>query len=104
MENNNLPNTTIPNPVPPQAGGGTKESNKLIIWFVLGLVVIAVLVGGIYMFLSTQQAAIPKPQAIVSQTPTPVVQEDLEGNLDGIDVGDEIESDISALDRDLQQL
>lgn len=108
MEGNN-PNTTdtpnpIPVPTPSQPVGGTGESNKLVIWFAAGLVAIAILVGGTYLFLSQQQTAVPAVKPVVSQTPAPVVQQNLEEDLDSINIEGSVDSDLSAIDRDLQQL
>lgn len=113
MDNNNpqqapMPNTPPVNSVIPQTpipSAPAENSNKLILWLIIGLVVVAALVGGIYLFLSNQQAA-PKP---LTSSPAPArsAQENLENGLDSIDVdsaASSIESDFTQLDQDIQQL
>lgn len=97
-------NTPPPQPAVPQTptpGAPAEESNKLILWLVIGLVVIIVLVGGIYLFLSRQQGT-TQPQTITSQTPAP--QENLENDLNSIDVETGADSDFTSIDQDLQSL
>lgn len=115
MDNNQQ---TTPNPAPapqpaaqapaptPQAtpteGGG--ESKKLVMWLIIGLVVVAVAVGGIYLFLSkqnvAQQAAAPTMTAQQPITP----RETLEEDLSTIDVDSSLDSEFAAVDQDLGQL
>lgn len=98
----NVVNNPIATPVqvPP-----SKSGNKMVLLFVIGLIAIAVVVGGIYFFLSKQQeAADSQPQAVVTQTPVPVAEVDLESELNNIDVDASIDSDFSSVDQDLQQL
>ncbi len=103
-----IPNAAAPKaptvaPAPAIPVETPKESNKLILWFVLGLMVIAVLVGGTYLFLSKQQAVDLKQQTLKTQTPAPVVQENLENDLNNISI-DDGSKDFAAVDQDLQQL
>ncbi len=81
------------NPVPEQS------SKKLVLWLVIGLVIIIVLVGGIYMYLSRQQAVSNK----IIPTPSPIVQGNLENDLNAIEVASP-EADFTSLDQDIQQL
>lgn len=74
------------------------SSNKFVLMFVAGLVIIILLVGGIYLYLSRQQAP-----SEVGPTPTPVVQENLEDDLNSIDITS-IDNDFTSVDSDLQQL
>lgn len=108
MENSNQVNptqpveptpTTQPTPVvvPPAEPEG---SNKMVLWLILGLVIIVLVVGGVYLYLSKQQGA----ETVGTQpTPTPVAEENLENELNAIDVT-ESNQDFSAIDQDLQSL
>lgn len=103
--NPNIPTPKLAiNPAPPSTPvEPPKESNKLILWFVLGLIVIGVLVGGTYLYLSRQQAVDFNQQAAKTQTPAPIPEENLENDLDSINVDDGA-SDFAGIDQDLQQL
>lgn len=114
VDNNNTPqvpqSTAAPNiPVQPQptqeiAPSSGSGGNKILLWFVIGLVIVVALVGGIYFFLNQQQASTPKETAVV-QTPIPAPEEDLEGELNSINVDTATESsDFSSVDQDLQNL
>lgn len=88
--------------------GGNEQvpssGNKILLWFVIGLVIVVALVGGIYFLLSKQQASTPKETAVV-QTPIPSPKEDLEEELNSINVDTATESsDFSSVDQDLQNL
>ena len=101
VDNNNpTPQLPVPN-TPPISDSSSK---KLILWLVIGLVIIIVLVGGIYLFLSRQQESALKPQVTTLQTSVPTPQENLENDLSSIDVDAGIDSDFSSLDQDLKQL
>lgn len=114
MENNNSQpqGTTQPQPAPimpnsPSVGANEppqqdSSSNKMVMWLILGLVVIVLIVGGVYLYLSRQQTA-KNLQTNVIQTPAPVAQENLENDLNTIDVGI-LDQDFSAVDQDLKQL
>lgn len=104
MDNNN-PQPAAPVvptvPVPPTAE--KSEGNKMVLWFVIGLIVIIALVGGIYFFLSKQQV-VPQPK-MVTQTPSPTPQENLENDLNNVNVDTATSSsDFTTIDQDLQQL
>lgn len=97
----NIQPAPAPTPTAPEASG----SNKMILWFVIGLVVVIAAVGGIYLFLSKQQAIEPKSQTTQTsktQTPIPTPAENLETDLNSIDV--DTETDLSEIDKDLQAL
>lgn len=113
MGNNNpvVPQPPAPEaqvPVPTPSSG---ESNKMIIWFVIGLVVVVMLVGGIYLLLGSRQTAINSKtttgQPIVQITPKP---EDMVSALDrdlnslNIDATNNADSDFTLVDQDLQSL
>lgn len=108
MDSNNPPATAGPAPVSPQPtplqAEDNKGSNKIVLWFVIGLVIVVVAVGGIYLFLSRQQAAEPKPpaQTVKTQTPKPTPAENLEQDLNSINL--DAETDLSEIDQDLQAL
>lgn len=106
MENNNpmeqptepvmpapQPTNLVP-PVQPESG------NKMVLWFVLGIVVIVLVVGGIYFYLNRQQG---DTSQVTQPTKTPVAEENLENELSTIDVAD-IEQDFAPVDQDLQNL
>ncbi len=120
MDNNNsvtqqpTTNTVPPQPQPvasqtpvtPESPSG--DSNKMILWLLIGLVVIVVSIGGIYLFLSKQQAAVPESQTtktpIVQATPKPQDTVDaLDRDLSSVNVADP-NSDFPSVDQDLQQL
>lgn len=112
MDNNNqIPKAPVIN-TPTQSQGivtpqvpnpdSSSDSSKIVLWFTVGLVVIVIVVGGIYLFLSKQQGAAPGSQTVV-QTPVPVVQENLENDINNINVED-ADSDFASVDQDLQQL
>lgn len=110
MDNNNPPATAGPVPVSPQPtplqAEDNKGSNKIILWFVIGLVIVVVAVGGIYLFLSRQQAATPRTQAqtVKTQTPASTPQKSLEADLEAIDVESGADKEFTSIDQDLQQL
>lgn len=105
MENNNPVQTTVPTPtiqpapvvMPPAESEG---SNKMVLWLILGLVAIVLIVGGVYIYFSNQQAIETK---VTQQTPAPAAQENLENDLNTIDVTN-IDQDFSAIDADLGSL
>lgn len=106
MENDNpvtqTPVAKIPEAPVPQAG----ESNKIIMWFVMGLVVIVILVGGAYLFLSKQQPTVTNqtPLQPVVQAPKPQETVDaLDKDLSDLNVANS-DSDFSLVDQDLKQL
>jgi uncharacterized protein HemX len=95
-----------PNPVQPaqpQPAAPEKGSNKMLMWFIIGIVVIVAAVGGFYLYSSRQQAVDSNKEAVSTQTPAPVVQENLDMELDSVNI-DTADSDFAALDQDLQQL
>lgn len=83
------------------------DPKRLIVWFIMGLLAVALLVGGTYVFLSKQSATVPTSQPIVSQqTRTQsleVPQENLESDISNLNV-DDASSDFSSVDQDLSQL
>ncbi len=69
-----------------------------------GLIIIVLLVGGVYCFLSRQQTA-PTQAPITQVSPSPVAQQDLGSELNNINVDVAgATSDFTAVDQDLQQL
>lgn len=114
MDNNNNPqvpqSAAAPNiPVQPQpaqevAPFNGSGGNKILLWFVIGLIAIVAIVGGIYFFLS-QQRVNTSNEPIAVQTPIPSPKEDLEDDLNSINVDTATEnSDFSSVDQDLQNL
>jgi len=102
-ENNPVVPTTPVTPAvevspPPDA---PKSDNKIMLWFIAGLVVVALLVGGVYFYLSSQQKAAPvsvAPPKTTTQAP-----ENLENSLNSVSVTD-AEADFTPVDQDLQSL
>jgi len=105
----NMPQTTQPQdppttePVAPQpTTAPSGDSNKLIIFLLAGIVFIAILVGGIYFFLSNQKTQ--PAQTPISQKPTTLPQENLEQELSNIVLDPQPDADLSTVDGDLNQL
>lgn len=95
--------TTPQTPIAPEPPSG--ESNKMVLWLVIGLVVIVVLVGGIYFFLSKQQSTeTGTKQPVVQVTPKPQDTVDaLDKDLNALNI-ESSDSDFASIDQDLQQL
>lgn len=97
-----MDNNAIAQPAPPQAPIKTAPaSKKMILWLILGIAVIVLAAGGIYLYLSRQQTA-KNLRTAVTQTPAPV-QENLEDELNAVDV-ENLDQDFSSVDQDLKQL
>jgi len=89
-------------PIPAESSNG---SNKVIIWFIIGLVVVILLVGGIYFYLSRQQVTPSQTQTTTTQaTPSPSPQDNLEGDLNSINIPSGADDVFTTVDQDLQQL
>lgn len=102
MDNNN-PQAPAPAPVQQPAEEKTGGS-KMVLWFIIGLVVVIALVGGIYFFLSKQQAA-TQSEVVTAQTPAPTPTENLENDLNNINVDTSTtSSEFNTVDQDLNQL
>lgn len=88
----------------PGPNAPANDSKKVILWFVIGLVIIFLVVGTIYFFLSKQQPT--NTQAPTTQaSPFPVAQQDLSSELNSINVDPSgVNNDFAAVDQDLQQL
>lgn len=94
------PNTTTP---PPVASQQPEDNKKMIFWLIGGLVIVILLVGGIYWFLSRQQAeSETAQQAQVTQAPIQT-EPTLEEELGSVQI-DEIEAEFSQVDNDLENL
>lgn len=98
--------TPVQTPVMPQVPiSNPSSSNKIVLWFVGGLVLVVLIVGGIYLFLSRQQAVVPtKTQQPITQAPTPTPQENLEGDLNSVNLDTGTPGDFTSVDQDIQQL
>lgn len=79
------------------------SSNKMIRWLVMGLLAIALITGGIYLF-SGRQNKVTQKRTDTIQTPGPSTQENIENELNSINVEAPVDSDFSSVDQDLQQL
>lgn len=92
---------------PNMASQAPKESNKMIFFLVGGVIVIALVVGGIFWYLSNQQ----KPSQTANQNTNTAVNtkstnnvDSLNQDLNSIDVQASDSAGFDALDRDLQNL
>lgn len=106
------PNTSQPMPqpatIPPQTAAAPQSSNKMIMWLGLGLILIVLLAGGVYLFIFRQQAATSAP----ALTQQPIVQAPLqpEETIDALDRDleavkvDSTDNDFSSIDQDLKSL
>lgn len=118
MGNDNLVGQTPP-PMPvnqpavqpqyPNPNPSSDDPKRLIIWFVMGLIAVAMLVGGTYVFLSKQSATVPASQTIVNQQvrtqALEVPQENLEADLNNINVDTATtDGNFTSIDQDLSQL
>lgn len=90
------PDPMLNQPADPKPEGG----NKMVLWLIIGLVVIILIVGGIYFYMSKQQS-VSNPSA----TPAPASQsqENLENDINSVDVS-AVEGDFSPVDQDLKNL
>lgn len=119
MDNNNqaaIPQTPVPNtppanpqpPVMPQPApipAPSNGSSKILVWFIIGLVLIVLLVGGIYLYLSRQQAITSTTQPdSATQTTPPATPATLEDELNSVNVDDTSNNDFAPVDQDLNQL
>lgn len=117
MDNDNQKPITNAQPIQPSASSepsvpqatvseASGDSNKMILYLIIGLVIVVALVGGIYFFLSKQQTAIEtntnQPVAQVSPTPQDTVDA-LDRDLSALNIGT-ADSDFSSVDSDLEQL
>lgn len=111
MDSNN-PNLTPTPPLTPQAevpGSSSGDSKKIILLFVVGLVVIISLVGGIYLFLLSKQQETKTTgqvtqQPVIQATPKPEDTVDiLDQSLNDINAGSP-EGGFTSVDEDLEQL
>lgn len=100
-----LPQSPIPQTPLPAAAPESGDSKKIIIYFVVGIIVIALLIGGAYLFLSTQQSNTEtQKQPIVEAKPKEQDTVDaLDKDLESLEIAN-TDSDFSTVDEDLQQL
>ena len=100
---------TITSTVPPAQP--SKEGNKIVIFLILGIVIILLIVGGLYFYLSTQQPkvetqiSVPTQVASAPSTQPSVAnfRDALDKELEAIKV-DESNADFNSIDADLQKL
>lgn len=93
-------------PVMPTPPSETRSSSKLIMFLIIGVVFIALLVGGVYLYLNNKQSAdLKNNQTGLYTAPvaTPVAQENLDSDLSAINVATD-DSDFASVDKDLQGL
>lgn len=95
--------STVTPPVPPPSNG--EGGSKMVFWLIGGVVAIVLIVGGIYLYLSNQQASQPEEVTQVQATPIPTATPEptIEEDLDAIDVS-EVDDQFQDVDNDLQNL
>lgn len=101
------PQPIQPQPAQPQATIPQENSggNKLTLWFIIGLVIVIAIVGGIYFYLNNQKSSETTQVNTTAQvTPAPTPKEDLEGALNNIDIDEKVDSEFTSVDSDLGQL
>lgn len=115
MDNNNSTNPApvVPNTVPPVTDASPQtqypvpssgNSKKIIFLFVVGLIVIAILVGGVYLLFAGSLRTAPAEQTVATQVPKALPEENLEKDLDSIDIDTESVEGLTDVDNDLEQL
>ena len=101
----------MPNPVPtapqPPPNSPDNRGNKLIFWLIGGVVLIALIAGGIFWYMSKQQSVteFPATQTTTTQKQPTITElvDALDKELSSIEV-QAADSDISSIDADLQNL
>lgn len=98
--------STVQQPI--QASAQNSEEKKLILWLVGGLILIILVVGVIYWFLSKQAENTAKPTQQEEATKAPqltlqALNEQLETELNSLEV-QAPDSDFQEIDQDLQNL
>lgn len=102
MDNNNppqQPSAPQPQPNPAVVQSDAAGNNKAIFWLIGGLILIILVVGGIYWYLSSKQTVQPA-QPTVSKSAT---GDTFDQDLNSIDV-QAADSDFTSVDQDLQSL
>lgn len=110
MDSNNPQTSPQPAPVQPvqpaqpAAPQPVEEgSKKMGVWLIGGVVLILLIVGGIYLYMSRQQAK----QSLQTETPpaaTTAPQDNLENDLESVNVESPVDSEFTSVDQDLQNL
>lgn len=107
MDSNNPQTAPQPAPVQPVQPPGPQPveegSKKMGVWLIGGVVLILLIVGGIYLYMSRQQAK----QSLQTETPpatTTAPQDNLENDLDAVNVESPVDSEFTSVDQDLQSL
>lgn len=104
MDSNN-PQTSpqpVTTPPPPPVQPVEEGSKKMTVWLIGGVVLILLIVGGIYLYMSRQQAS--TPQAPTQPQATAAPQDNLESDLDSVNVESSVDSEFTSVDQDLQNL
>lgn len=84
---------------PPKIESSNSSSSNILVWLIVGLIVLILAAGGIYIYLNRQEA-----RPVQTEAPQTQVKEDsLESELNTIDVESE-GNDFVAVDQDLQSL
>lgn len=94
------PKVTVPQPEPVvmQVPPTPTPSKGKTMWLIVGLVIVLLVIAGIYLLQSRQ-----KVSQSSKASPSPVVTDSMERDLNSVDVGD-LESEFNAVDQDLQNL
>lgn len=114
MENNNQPvqpakpaNQEVPGEQPTLTTvqqEQNQEGNKMILWLVGGLILIVLVVGGIYWFLSKQQENKQVSQAPAKPVETQITTDSLNQDLNSVDTESSDSGGFTQVDQDLQGL
>lgn len=108
MQSNPVVNQTPLNPqsAPPQTPPSTPVSeggSKMVLWLTLGLVLIILIVGGIYIFLNKNAKESAKTPAASTQPVTKELDNVSEAEVEAVGIGD-LESEFSSVDQELKGL
>lgn len=108
MQPNPVANTPQANPqsTPPQAPPPTPSAeggSKMALWLIGGLILIILIIGGIYIFLSKNTKESAKTPAASTQPVTKKLDDVSESEVEAVGVAD-LEAEFSSVDQDLKSL
>ena len=96
------PQITTPTPPLPTDPKPASSEKKMALWLIIGLVIIVIIVGGIYFYLSNQQKPL-QSNLPVEGPKTTAASENLENDINNVNV-DEVDKNFSQVDKDLGSL